>query len=177
MSTPLRLPAAGPTAPIANVDRTDRVTFIVFSGEMDRLMAAFTMASGAAACGVDVTMFFTFWGAAVLRTGASGAPKSLVERCFGWLLPGGPRRARLSRLHMGGLGRWLMVREMRKKGIASLEDLMALARESGVRLAVCDTSVALLGISPAELSAGAALEVCGVAHMWDRAAGGQTVFI
>lgn len=174
MHTPLRMPSA---VPIADAARTERVTFIVFSGEMDRLMAAFTMASGAAACGMEVTMFFTFWGAAVLRTRVSGPPKSLVERCFGWLLPAGPRGARLSRLHMGGLGRWLMMREMRRKGIASLEDLMTLARESGVRLAMCDTSIALLGFSPAELSTGAAIEVCGVAHMWDRASGGQTVFI
>jgi peroxiredoxin family protein len=157
--------------------RTERVTFVVFSGELDRLLAAFTMATGAAACGLDVTMFFTFWGAAFFKAGPSAASKTFVERAFGLLLRGGSGGTRLSRLHMGGLGHWLVRREMRRKGLASLDELVALARESGVRFAVCESSLALLGMDRTELAGDVELEVCGVAHMWDRAAGGQTLFV
>lgn len=178
MALPVRVPTPLAETLASQPERTvEHVTFVVFSGELDRLMAAFTMATGAAACGLQVTMFFTFWGTTVLKTGRSQARKSLVERCYGWLLPGGPGSAPLSRLHMGGLGRWLMTREMRRKGMATLDELMAAAQESGVRLAVCESSMALMGIDRSELLRPSELEVCGVAHLWDRAAGGQTIFV
>lgn len=153
------------------------LTLVVFSGEMDRLQAAFTMATGAAACGLDVTMFFTFWGIAVLKTRTARAHKSGIERLLGWLLPAGVRGARLSRLDMAGIGRWLMERQMRKKGIPSLGDLIALARESGVRFGVCESTMTLMGIDQSELLPGVEFEMCGVARVWDRAAGGQILFI
>jgi peroxiredoxin family protein len=156
---------------------TTHVTFVVFSGEMDRLMAAFTMATGAAACGMEVTMFFTFWGTAFLQSRPSAAKRTFVERAFGWMLRGGEAHAPLSRLHMAGVGRWLMSREMKRKGMASLDDLLALAKESGVRFAVCESSMSMLGIDLSQLPDDTALEVCGVAHLWDRAAGGQTIFV
>lgn len=156
----------------------ERVAFVVFSGELDKLMAAFTMATGAAACGMDVTMFFTFWGTALLRApSAPPARRTWTERLLGWMVPGGLEGARLSRLHMGGLGRWMMVREMRRKAIPTLDELVALARESGVRLAVCDTSLALMGMRREDLIDSAEIEVCGVATLWGRAAGGQTIFV
>ncbi len=179
----MALPVSGPSLRLADasVSRPDSsvagVTFVVFSGELDRLLAAFTMATGAAACGLQVTMFFTFWGTAVLKREPSQVSKSLVERCLGWLLPGGPSGARLSRLNMGGLGRWLMTREMRHKRMATLDDLMGAAIESGVRMAVCESSMSLMGIDRSELLRVPTLEVCGVAHLWDRAAGGQTIFV
>lgn len=154
-----------------------KLTLVVFSGELDRLLAAFTMATGAAACGLEVTMFFTFWGTSFLKTRPTANRKSLVEKAFGVLLPGGTGGAPLSRLHMGGIGRWLMKREMRRKGMASLDELVALARECGVHFAVCDSSMSLMGIDRSELSEDVAYEVCGVAHLWDRAAGGQTIFV
>ncbi len=164
-------------APTPVSPKATPVTIVVFSGEMDRLLAAFTMATGAAACGMEVTMFFTFWGTSFLKTEQSQARKTLVERCFGALLPGGAGGARLSRLNLGGVGRWLMLREMRQKKMASLDELMQLAVESGVRFAVCESSMTMMGIDRSELRHGIELELCGVAHLWDRAAGGQTIFV
>ncbi|MFN7980289.1 MAG: DsrE/DsrF/DrsH-like family protein [Vicinamibacterales bacterium] len=155
----------------------DRLTIVVFSGELDRLMAAFTMASGAAACGVDVTMFFTFWGAAFLKSKPTGVGKTIIERCFGWMLPGGAGAARLSRMNLGGVGRYLMLREMKRKGLPSLDELMQLAQESGVRFAVCESSMSMIGVRREELTDSVTFEMCGVAHLWDRAAGGQIFFV
>lgn len=162
-------PVAAPT--------TSPLTFVVFSGEMDRLQAAFTMATGAAACGLDVTMFFTFWGIAVLRSGHTRARKGGVERLLGWLQPAGAGGARLSRLNMAGLGRWLMERQMRRHGIPSLRELLALATESGVHFGVCESTMTLMGVDRSELMPGIDYELCGVARVWDRAAGGQILFI
>jgi peroxiredoxin family protein len=159
------------------VPASERLTVVVFSGEMDRLLAAFTLATGAAACGTEVTMFFTFWATAFLKTRPARSQKSFVERCFGWLLPGGPGRARLSRLDMGGIGRYLMTREMRRKGMPSLQELLEVARESGIKFAVCESSMSLIGISREELPDDLQFDMCGVAHLWDRASGGQTIFV
>ena len=87
----------------------NNLTLLVFSGDLDRLMAAFTIASGAAATGMSVNMFFTFWGSGALkRGGAQPGGKTLVERMFGWMLPGGVDRLPLSKLDFAGMGRVLM---------------------------------------------------------------------
>jgi peroxiredoxin family protein len=163
--------------------RLDRGTgegfaLLVFSGELDRLLAAFTVATGAAACGMPVSMFFTFWGAAALKkSGPQTAGKSLVERMFGWMLPGGLQRRRLSRLDMGGAGRALLGREMQRKQMPDLAALIALAAESGVRLYVCDSTLHLMGIRPEELIDYPGRQLCGVAQFVDLAATSRTSLV
>lgn len=149
----------------AKAPNPDGLNLLVFSGERDRLLAAFVMATGAAACGQDVSMFFTFWGTPALRDPqkASGS-KSLVERAFGWMLPKGAARTRLSHMDFGGLGRAVMGREMRQKNIADLDRLIATAAELGVTIRVCDMSMNLMGIKPDELIDYPKLEFCGVAQ-------------
>ena len=156
-----------------------RLSMLVFSGELDKLLAAFTLAVGAAACGMRVSMFFTFWGAAALKKdGPQAGRKSFVERIFGWLLPGGMGRRRLSRLDMAGVGRAIIAREMRHKQIPDLPALIAMAAESGVELYLCDMSMSLMGIRPEELIDYPGRQVCGVAHFADLAANSQaTLFI
>lgn len=176
MTAPLHQPFCLVPQPVA-APAGSRLTFIVFSGEMDRLQAAFTLATGAAACGIDVTMFFTFWGVTLLKTGTSNAKKSLVERLLGRLLPPGPDGAPLSRLHMGGLGRALMTRQMRSKGIPALRELVAIAKESGIHFGICESTMQMMGIDRSELMADIDFDLCGVAHVWDQSNGGQVVFI
>lgn len=156
-----------------------RLSMLVFSGELDKLLAAFTLAVGAAACGMRVAMFFTFWGAAALKKdGPQAGRKSIVERIFGWLLPGGLGRRRLSRLDMAGVGRAIVAREMRHKQIPDLPALIAMAAEAGVELYLCDSSMSLMGIKPEELIDYPGREICGVAHFADLAANSQaTLFI
>lgn len=166
-----------PTPATITQEGPGRLTLIVFSGELDRLQAAFTLATGAAACGIDVMMFFTFWGTALLRTGHAPARKPLLDRLFGWLMPRGPEGARLSRLDMAGIGRALMQHQMRSKGIPSLPELLAVARESGISFGVCESTMTMMGIDRSELMSGVEYEMCGVAHIWDQSAGGHVIFI
>ena len=151
------------------------MNLLVFESHRDRLLAAFVMATGAAACGMQVSMFFTFWGTAALRKGGRQfGRKTLVERAFGWMLPACPRKTKLSHLDMCGLGRLLMSREMKKKNIADLNDLIETAGELGVVIRVCEMSMQLMGIRREELIDYPSLEYCGVAKFVDEAASANT---
>jgi peroxiredoxin family protein len=153
----------------------NRVNLLVFDGHQDRLLAALVIATGAAAVGMQVTMFFTFWGTAALRkSGAAGGSKSWVERAFGWLLPASARRAKLSNLDMCGVGRALLQREMRKKKIADVDTLIQVAADLGVKIRVCDMSMRLMGIDKDELIDYPEIEFCGVASFVDDAATANT---
>ncbi len=155
------------------------MTLCVFSNDLDRLLAAFSIATGAAACGLRVSMFFTFWGTTVLRRDAPQSPgKRLVERMFGWMLPAGPRQQSLSRLHMGGIGRLLIGREMKRKGIPPLTEMIEMAKVSGVEILACSMSMDLMGIRREELLDYPNLRVCGATQFVDMAADGNvTLFV
>ena len=156
----------------------NRLNLLVFSGDRDRLLAAFVVANGAAACGLEVSMFFTFWATAALRNGRGQiGRKSLVERCFGWMLPNGLRRSRLSQMDMCGIGRMLMAREMRRKNIADLDELAKTAGELGVTIRVCDMSMQLMGIRREELIEFPQMEMCGVASFIDQVATANTTLM
>ncbi|MBB3210476.1 peroxiredoxin family protein [Rhodopirellula rubra] len=154
---------------------SNKLNLLVFSGYRDRLLASFVMATGAAACGMEVTMFFTFWGTAALRKGGPQlGKKSLVERAFGMMLPNSFKRTKLSQMDMGGMGRLLMDKEMKKKNIANLDDLIATAAELGVSIRVCEMSMNLMGIRPEELIDYPGLEFCGVASFVDDCSSANT---
>jgi len=157
-------------APQANA-----LSMVVFSGELDKLLAAFVIATGAAACGMRVSMFFTFWGTAALKkAGPQGRGKTWIEWMFGWMLPGGFGRRRLSKLDMCGLGRRLMAGEMRKKNIPDLPTLVELAGQSGVDISICEMSMNLMGIRPEELIDYPSLKYCGVAGFLQAASTSNT---
>jgi peroxiredoxin family protein len=137
-------------------------TLIVFSGDLDRAMAAFVIANGAAAMDDDVTMFFTFWGLNILRKPERiRLSKSLVQKMFCAMMPRGAGRLGLSRMNFGGAGAAMMKKVMRRQNVMSLEELMASAREQGVKMMACTMSMDVMGIQPAELIDG--LEYVGVA--------------
>ncbi len=152
-------------------------TMVVFSGDFDRAMASFIIANGAASMGSPVTMFFTFWGLNVLRKpGAVKVKKTVVERMFGWMMPRGAGKLKLSKMHMGGLGTAMIQGIMRKKHVASLPELVESAKKAGVRLVACSMSMDLMGIKKEELIDG--VEEGGVAMYLDKAgAGNVNLFI
>lgn len=141
------------TAPAAP---SDRATLVVFSGELDRVMAAFIIATGAAAMGMDVAMFFTFWGLPILKKTTVWAGKSLPEKLLATMLPTGPEHAGTSKLHMLGLGPLLLKKIMRQHHVETLPALMTLAQEMGVRLIACQMSMDIMGITREELLEGLA---------------------
>jgi peroxiredoxin family protein/rhodanese-related sulfurtransferase/TusA-related sulfurtransferase len=145
-------------------------TFIVFSDDLDRALATFILANGAAASGKPTTLFFTFWGLSVLKRREKAAVrKDLMGRLFGWMLPSHPGRLALSKMDFLGVGRGMMKGRMKAKGIDDLETLIASARKAGVRLVACQMTMDLMGIAPEELVDG--VEIGGVATYMEAASG------
>jgi peroxiredoxin family protein len=126
-------------------DAKKKLSIIVFSGDMDKLFAAFTIATGAAASGMEVTMFFTFWGLRALkkkkRTG-----RGLFGRILGWMYSGDIVKASPSRFRLGGLGRWMFKKMMKAKRVPSLAELRQEALDLGVKFYGCQTSMAIMEI-------------------------------
>lgn len=133
-------------------------TFVVFSGDLDKTIAAFIIANGAASMGRDVTMFFTFWGLNILRKPEKvSVKKTLIEKAFGFMMPRGTKKLGLSRMQMAGAGPRMIRSIMDSKGILSLEELVETAKEHGVRLVACQMSMDIMGIHKEELIDGVEL--------------------
>jgi NADPH-dependent 2,4-dienoyl-CoA reductase/sulfur reductase-like enzyme/peroxiredoxin family protein/rhodanese-related sulfurtransferase/TusA-related sulfurtransferase len=166
----IRKSAATAHCSAAGVAVPEGMTAVVFSGDFDKAMAAFIIANGAAAMGLKPTLFFTFWGLNVLRRDARVAVrKTFIEKMFGFMMPRGSRKLALSKMHMAGMGLAMIKGIMRKKQVASLEELIASAQQAGVRLVACAMSMDLMGIKPEELIDG--VEIGGVAAYLQRATG------
>jgi NADPH-dependent 2,4-dienoyl-CoA reductase/sulfur reductase-like enzyme/peroxiredoxin family protein/TusA-related sulfurtransferase/rhodanese-related sulfurtransferase len=158
--------ARGIACPVASAPAraNNGATIVVFSGELDKAMAAYVIANGAVAMGGKATLFFTFWGLNVLRK--DPAPqvgnKSFMDKMFGWMLPRGANKLPLSKMHMGGLGTWMMKDRMAGKNLPNLPGLMEDARKAGIRLVACTMSMEAMGIREEELIDG--VELGGVAE-------------
>jgi peroxiredoxin family protein len=127
--------------------KPDRVTIVLLSGDLDRAMAAFIIATGAAAMGMQVTMFFTFWGLNTIRKkGASSSASDWLRRMFGFLNKGGAESLPLSRFHFGGLGTRMMQKVMKQNRMPGVPELMETAMDLGVRFIACTTTMGLMGI-------------------------------
>lgn len=172
------LPSPAASAVLVDGARRKGATAVVFSGEMDKVMAALVIANGAAAMGGKVTLFFTFWGLNALRREQAVAvpDKSLLDRMFGWMLPRGLGALPLSKLNFMGAGRRLMKYNMASKNLPNLPGLFGAARLAGVRLVACTMSMEAMGIRAEELIDG--VEFGGVADYLDSAEqSGANLFI
>jgi len=129
----------------------NRATLVVFSGELDKLMAAFIIATGAVAMGMEVSMYFTFWGLTAVKKQTILSGKAPLEKMMAKMMPGGPGGAATSSLNMLGLGPVFFKKMMKNKNVSSLEDLIALAGEMGVRMIGCQMSMDVMGITQDEL--------------------------
>lgn len=146
----MTMPKVEPATALAELEETrpDKVTIVVLSGDMDRVLAAFIIATGAAAMGMQVTMFFTFWGLNVIREkGTSSHAQDWLRKLFGLLNRGGAETLSLSRFHFWGLGTRMMKRLMRKNRMPGVPELMKMAQDLGVRFIACTTTMGLMGIS------------------------------
>jgi len=141
---------------------TTKKTIIVFSGDLDKVMAAFIIANGAAAMGDDVTMFFTFWGLNALRKPEKvSAKKSFLQAMFGAMMPRGADKLGISKMNFGGMGAKMMKVVMKQQNVTSLPELINTAREQGIKMIACTMSMDVMGIREEELADG--LEYAGVA--------------
>lgn len=152
-------------------------TMVVFSGDLDKAMASFIIANGAAAMGKNVTMFFTFWGLNILRReDAPRVEKDSMGRMFGMILPKGPNELPLSKMNMGGMGTKMMKSVMEKKNVDTLKTLIQNAQKAGVKLVACTMSMDVMGIKKEELIDG--IDFAGVAtYLSDTEDAGLNLFI
>lgn len=150
------------------VDETaeDKNTIVVFSNDLDKALASFIIANGAAASGKKVTMFFTFWGLNILRKSNGDnavvkVKKGLIDKMFGLMMPRGAQKLILSKMHMAGLGTWMMKMVMKNKNVMSLKELIKTAQDNDVKFIACNMSMDVMGIKEEELIDG--VEIGGVA--------------
>jgi peroxiredoxin family protein len=144
----------------------NKLTMIVFSGELDKQLAAMIIATGAAAMGMKVILFFTFWGTAALRDPRKKVGgKNFMAKMFGMMLPRGRNKLILSKMHMAGMGTSMLKGLMQKKNVASLDQLFDVAGEMAVKIYICEMSMDLMGFKREEMIDYPDLEVCGVATM------------
>ena len=139
-------------------------TMIIFSNDLDRAIASFVIATGAAAMGNKVNMFFTFWGLSILKKPEpKSQSKEMMAKMFSMMLPKTSKQLKLSKFNMGGMGSTMMRKVMASKNISSLEELMAQAQKAGVKMTACQMSMDVMGITADELIDG--VEIGGVAAM------------
>ncbi len=147
----------------SNTTTKQGATLVVFSQEMDKVMASLVIANGAAAMGGPVTMFFTFWGLNALRKDAPPAVsgKTFMDKVFGWMMPRGVHKLPLSNMHMAGMGARLMKGRMKARNLPNLPGLLRDAVDAGTRIVACSMSMDAMGIQREELIDG--IEIGGVA--------------
>ncbi len=151
-------------------ERKNKLSMVVFSGDLDKLLAAFIIATGAAAMGLEVVQFFTFWATPALRDKKkNGKGKDLFGKMFGFMLPKGADKVKLSKMNMGGMGTAMMQYLMKKKKVASLPELINLAVEMGVKIYICDMSMDLMGFKQEEMIDYPGREFVGVAKFLEEA--------
>jgi len=169
---PLQQPAGAAAAAVKT-----KKTMVVFSGDLDKVLAAFVIANGALSRGDEVTMFFTFWGLNALRRPGPQSPgKPLLDRMFGWMMPKGANALKLSQMHMMGAGTAMMRHVMKEKKVDSLPDLIAAARAGGARIVACSMSMDVMGLKAEELVEG--IEIGGVAtFLGESDDAGMSLFI
>lgn len=155
-------------AATALAPKNDGKTFIMFSDDLDKALATFVLANGAAATGKKVTIFFTFWGLnAIKKIDKPAVEKDFFGKMFGMMLPSSTHGLKLSKMHMMGAGTKMMRYLMNKKGIESLESLRQQAIDNGVEFIACEMSMDVMGVKKEELLDNVTLG--GVATYMERA--------
>jgi peroxiredoxin family protein len=152
-------------------ERKNKLAMVAFSGDLDKLLASFIIATGAAAMGMEVVMFFTFWATSALRDAKKkGKGKDIFGKMFGFMLPKGAKKVKLSKLNMAGMGTEMLKYLMKKKNVASLDEMLKLAIEMQVKIYICEMSMDLMGFKQDEMIDYEGREFVGVAKFLAEAA-------
>lgn len=169
----IKLEVASQLADIKEKVPQDKVSIICFSGDFDKAMAGFMLATGAAAMGMQVTMFFTYWGMSLIKKGKKlSGKKDFLQKMVNFMLPGSSKKLAPSKMAFGPIGGKLFRHMMKKKNIASLEDLIEMAVESGVKFVACTPTMEIMGIGEDEFIV--PVEIGGVARYYEDALNSRT---
>lgn len=142
----------------------NKLSMVVFSGDLDKQIAAMIIGTGAAAMGMKVVMFYTFWATAALRDPQKHVSgKNFMGKMFGMMLPKGRNKLTLSQMHMAGAGTAMIKSLMKKKNVASLDQLYEIAAMLGIEIKICEMSMDLMEMKRDEMIDYPNLEYCGVA--------------
>lgn len=162
---------------MAEEKQTKKLSLIAFSGDFDKLTAVFTLATGAAAVGYEVNIFFTFWGldAIKLKKGRFPVGKGFLPKMFGVFM-GGLKSAPVSRLNFGGISPKIFRYMMRKNNVATLEELVESAKELGINMYACEMAMHILGLQKSDFIP-EVKGVLGVTSFLNLSEGGQALFI
>lgn len=154
-----------------------KLSLIAFSGDFDKLTAVFTLATGAAAVGYEVNIFFTFWGLDAIKSkrGRSFTGGNWITKIFGFMM-GGLHVTPTSRFNFFGFGPWIFRKLMRKNNVATLEELVDAANALGVNLYACEMAMHVLGLEQKDFIH-EVKDTLGVATFLELSEGGRTMFI
>jgi peroxiredoxin family protein len=132
---------------------SEKATIVVFSGELDKALASFIIATGMAAQGNEVTMFFTFWGLNIVKKdkGALRGAKNWMQKMMGMFNRGGASRLPISKFNMGGVGKAMLKKIMNRERVSTLPELMEMATDLGVKMWPCKMSMDVMGIAREDL--------------------------
>ena len=129
-------------------DEKDKLTIVMFSGDLDHALAGFTLATTAASMGMEVSMFFTYWGLNIIKKNEGKIrSRGLMKKMLNFMNRGGSKRLKLSRFNMFGLGTWMMKKLMKDANVPSLDEMITMAQEMGVKLVPCSTTCGVMGLS------------------------------
>ena len=153
----------------------DQLTMVIMSNNLDRCLAALIIATGAAAMGTTVVMFFTFWGVTLLRDkNKNKKNKSFLAKIFAFMLPNGANKLKLSQMDFFGIGRKMIHYLMRKKNVAQLEELLDLAKDVDIKFLICEMSMDLMDFSIEEMISYPNLGIAGVATFLEESSRSRT---
>lgn len=156
--------------------RSDNVSLVIFSGELDKAISGLMIATTAASLGMNVTVFFTFWGINILKEKKIYEGKEIMEKMIDLMTPAGASQMRVSQMNMLGAGAAMLKRMMKDKDIISVEELLNVCKESGVNIMVCSMTMQVMGIKEQELMP--EIEVAGAASfMYNASRSACTLFI
>ncbi len=147
----------------------EKLTIVVFSDNLDKALAAFMLATTGATMGMEVSMFFTFWGLNIIKKdNAKIKSKGLKRKMFNFINRGGASRAKPSKFNMLGIGTWMMKKLMKEINMPSLDEMIVMAHQLGVKLIPCSTTCGLMGL-PEEAFRNEVSNMAGAAYFMGEA--------
>jgi peroxiredoxin family protein len=163
----------------SQTEQKEKLTIVMFSGDLDKALAGFILATTAASMGMDVSMYFTFWGLNIIKKNEGSIPsKGLMKKMLNIVNRGGSRRLKLSKLNMFGLGTWMMKKLMREMNYPSIDEFITMAENMGVQLIPCSTTCGIMGLPDEAAFRGEASSLAGAAYFLGEARNSKvTLFI